>query len=145
MIPPRSVPDVRWELSLRWGLAVSGWLAWAAFAALPDGAALRVLVVTTFLLLCPGLAAARWVRSPASRWASSAVVLETAVLAVVISLCLSVLTAVAFYLSGAFTTTRVLVVLAAVTSALALSRRPHGPHPRPPRDSPHDIQPAQER
>ena len=35
MIPPRSVPDVRWGLSLRWGLAVSGWLAWAAFAALP--------------------------------------------------------------------------------------------------------------
>jgi FtsH-binding integral membrane protein len=140
MAPLRSVPEVRW--ALRCGLAVSGWLAWAAVDSLPDGAAVRVLVTTVFLLLCPGLAAARWARPTGSR---RAVALATAVLAVAISVSLSVLVVVAFYLSGAFTTTRVLIALAVVTTGLALFPRPGEPHARAPRAAPDDAPPTWKR
>jgi uncharacterized membrane protein len=145
MVPLRSVPEVRRGPVLRWGIAVSGWLAWAAVVALPDGAPLRVLVTTVFLLLCPGLAAARWARPATSRRAGRAVALETAVLTVVISISLAVIAVVAFYLSGTFTTTRVLAALAVVTSGLALVPRPRGPHAWPPRAAPHGAQPTRER
>ncbi len=140
MAPLRSVPEIRWGLPLRSGLAVSGWLAWAAFLVLPDGAPLRVLVMTVFLLLCPGMAAARWAARPApARGAVSAVALETAVLTVVLSISLSVLAVVAFYLSGAFTTARVLIALAVVTSGLALFPRPGGLHRREAHAAPDDT------
>ena len=117
-LPPRR------EATLRWALALSGWVAVAAVATLPDAAILRVLVVTLFLVVCPGLAAARWAQPSPFRQAGRALVLETAVLAVVLSTALGVLVVVPFYLGEAYTTIRALTTLAALTSALALLPRP---------------------
>jgi hypothetical protein len=111
-------------ISRRWGLAVSGWVA-EAFTALPPQAFLRVLVVTVFLLVCPGLAALRWVRPPgAARDPERVGVLESCVLAVVLSLGLSLLVAEALFLAGAFTLDRALLILATLTSVLALVPSP---------------------
>ncbi|MEU3337051.1 hypothetical protein [Streptomyces sp. NPDC006668] len=121
----RTGPSPRWALRLRCGLAVSGWLAVAA-SGLPAGSVLRVLVVTPFLLVCPGLAASRWARPPVGRETGRAPLLELAVLVVVVSLALAVLVVVPLYLNGVFTTLRALATLAFITSALALLPLPRG-------------------
>ncbi|MBO4253473.1 hypothetical protein [Streptomyces griseorubiginosus] len=122
----RTGPSPRWALPLRCGLALSGWLAVAA-SGLPAGSVLRALVVTLFLLVCPGLAASRWARPPAGRETGRTPMLETAVLSLVVSLALAVVVVVPFYLGGVFTTLRALATLAFVTSALALLPVPRGP------------------
>ncbi|MXM64518.1 hypothetical protein GR925_13945 [Streptomyces sp. HUCO-GS316] len=105
---------------LRWVLVLSGWAALAAATFLPDAGVLRVLVTTAFLLVCPGLAASRWARSAPAYARDRTAVLETGLLAVVISLSLAVIVAETLYLSDAFTVTRALLALAVVTSVLAL-------------------------
>ncbi|MGC0336385.1 hypothetical protein [Streptomyces sp. SLBN-8D4] len=134
----RTAPSSRWALPLRCALALSGWLAVAA-SGLPAGSVLRVLVSTPFLLVCPGLAASRWARPRVGRETGRAPMLEMAVLAVVVSLALTVLVVVPFYLNGVFTTLRALATLAFVTSALALLPVPRG-RGRP-RDSRRDPAP----
>lgn len=127
--------------ALRLGLALSGWIALAVAITLPDGAFLRVLITTAFLLLCPGLAAVRWARPTPWREREWPVVLETVLMALVLSLCLAVLAVEPFYLSGSFTTTRVLIALAAVTSVLALLPGPGGIRPEEPRPVPYEAPP----
>ncbi|MER6418832.1 hypothetical protein [Streptomyces sp. NPDC001137] len=112
---------------LRWGLALSGWAAVATVAFLPEAAVLRVVVVTGFLLVCPALAAARWTQPTSGRAAEPAAVLEVAALAVVVSASLSTLVVETLFLSHTFTATRALLVLAALTSVLALLPRPGRP------------------
>ncbi|WP_179272505.1 hypothetical protein [Streptomyces sp. XY006] len=138
--PPMGVP-ARWRWPLRLALALSGWLALAATLALPDAGVPRLLIVCVFLLLCPGAAATRWTRPTPWHDRGWPSVVETVFLAVLLSLCLAVLAVEPYYLSGSFTTTRVLVTLAAMTSVLALlpapgRRRPPaeraGPDGRPP-------------
>lgn len=121
---------------LRWGLAMSGWTALAAAILLPEAGALRVLVTTVFLLVCPGLAAARWARPTCGWTGRRTAVLDTAVLAVVLSMSLALLAAEVLFLSGAFTATRVFLVLAVVTSVLALLPRPGGRDHRAPQAGP---------
>ncbi|MFE1439892.1 hypothetical protein [Streptomyces sp. NPDC058739] len=104
----------------RWGLALSGWAALAAVTFLPDGQVLRAVVTTAFLLVCPGLAAARWARPRALRVRDRTALLETGVLALTLSVSMAALVAEALFLWDAFTVTRVLLALACVTSVLAL-------------------------
>jgi hypothetical protein len=130
MTPLRTGLAPRWGLPLRCGLAVSGWLAVAAETELSAGNALRAMVTAVFLLVCPGLAAARWARSEAQRQIGWTAILETAVLAVVLSLALAVLAVVPFYLNDVFTTLRVLTTLAVVTSGLAVLPLPGRAGPR---------------
>ncbi|MFE2557986.1 hypothetical protein ACFXGT_18575 [Streptomyces sp. NPDC059352] len=106
---------------LRLGLAASGWLALLA-TALPDAAPVRVAVVTAFLLVCPGLAALLALRPGARpvRGGHPAGALEAALLTLVLGLALATLVAVALFLGGVFTATRSLLVLAVLTSVLAL-------------------------
>ncbi|MDG9708626.1 NAD(P)-binding domain-containing protein [Streptomyces sp. DH10] len=132
---PASLPP-RWRWPLRITLALSGWLALAATLALTDAGVPRLLIVCVFLLLCPGAAATRWARPTPWHDRGWPYVVETAFLAVVLSLCLVVLAAEPFYLSDSFTTTRVIVTLAVMTSLLALlptpgSRRPGARRPGP--------------
>lgn len=111
-------------IARRLGLALSGWVA-AAFVTLPAAATPRVLVVAAFLLVCPGLAAVRWVRPPgAVRDPGGTAVLESCVLAMVLSLTLAVLVAEALFLADAFTPARALLILAVLTSVLALLPSP---------------------
>ncbi|MFI0135345.1 FAD-dependent oxidoreductase [Streptomyces luteogriseus] len=120
---PTSLP-ARWRRPSRIALALSGWLALAATLALPDAGVVRVLVVCVFLLLCPGAAATRWARPTPWHGKGWPLVVETAFLAVLLSLCLAVLAVEPFYLTGTFTSTRVIVTLAAMTSLLALLPTP---------------------
>ncbi|PNG16917.1 hypothetical protein, partial [Streptomyces cahuitamycinicus] len=134
-LPPRR----RWPLRI--ALALSGWLALAATLTLPDGGVPRTLVVCVFLLLCPGFAATRWARPTPWHERGWPYVVETAFLAVLLSLCLAVIAVEPFYLSETFTTTRVVITLAAMTSLLALlpapgSRRRPGARPTAPDDAP---------
>ncbi|MGI5459880.1 hypothetical protein ACQEWB_43300 [Streptomyces sp. CA-249302] len=105
---------------LNWGLAVFGWIALAA-TALPAGHALRVTAVALFLIVCPGLAfvtlIARGVRPPRS---GPYALVEAAVLGVVLSLAMSLLVTEALCLGDRLTSTRALIVLATLTSGLAL-------------------------
>ncbi|MFD5812814.1 hypothetical protein [Streptomyces sp. NPDC127038] len=128
--------------SLRWGLALSGWLTLAVVTLLADASVLRATVTTAFVLVCPGLAASRWARSDAGRLTDRTAALETGVLTLALSLSIGVLVVEPLFLSGTFSVTRALLALAAVTSALALSPRPGrgrrreapgapGPDPRP--------------
>ncbi|MFF7639452.1 hypothetical protein [Streptomyces canus] len=124
---------------VRWGLALSGWAALAAVAFLPEAYVPRVIVTAAFLLACPGLAAVRWAR-PA--WAGQrAVIVETAVLALVVSMSLSVLVAEALFLSGTFSVRRTLLALAVPTSVLALLPQRRGSRDRTRRAAP-DQAPA---
>ena len=111
---------------LRLGLASSGWVALAAVALLPDAAIVRVILATAFLLVCPGLTALRWAPPTSARATDPAILLETAVRALVVSMSLSVLVAEALFLSGVFTITRALLALAVLTSLLALLPHPRG-------------------
>ncbi|MET7455990.1 hypothetical protein ABZT03_29730 [Streptomyces sp. NPDC005574] len=113
----------------RRGLALSGWVA-AAFTALPPAMFPRVVVVTVFLVACPGLAALRWVRPPgAVRDPDRVAVLESCVLTLVLSLTLAVLVTEVLFLAGAFTFVGAVLILAAATSVLALAPRPDGERP----------------
>ncbi|MFF0278278.1 MULTISPECIES: hypothetical protein [unclassified Streptomyces] len=105
----------------RLALAASGWLALLA-TGLPDAHPVRVAAVTLFLLVCPGLAAQLALR-PAVAWrrpGHPAAVLELALVTLVLGLALTTLVAVVLFLGGVFTATRSLLVLAALTSVLAL-------------------------
>ncbi|WP_395361154.1 hypothetical protein ACHGLA_15690 [Streptomyces sp. YH02] len=112
---------------LRLGLAASGWLALLA-TGLPGAAPVRVAAVTVFLLVCPGLAAQLALRpaGPPRRAGHPAVILEAALVALVLGLALATLVAVALFLGGVFTATRSLLVLAVLTSVLALLPRRSG-------------------
>jgi beta-glucanase (GH16 family) len=112
------------------GLAVSGWVALAA-TALPAAEPLRVLLVTAFLLVCPGAAAVR-LAAAQDRRARRAAVLETGVLTLALSLSITALVAEGFYLAHGFTAVRALCVLAALTTLLALAAHT-GPRHRAPR------------
>ncbi|MFE2297847.1 hypothetical protein ACFXAW_06580 [Streptomyces sp. NPDC059445] len=112
--------------SLRWGLALSGWVTLAVVTLLPDALVLRGVVATAFLLVCPGLAASRWARPGAVRAWDRTALLETGVLAPTLSVSMAVLVVEPLFLWDAFTVTRALVVLAAVTSALTLLPRRGG-------------------
>lgn len=129
----------RWRWPFRVGLALSGWVAWAATLALPDEGVPRLSIVCVFLLLCPGAAAVRWIGPAPRHHRGRPVVVESAFLAVVLSLCLSVLVLEPFYLSGSYTTTRVLITLAAMTSLLALLPAPGGRPPGTRRPDPDDT------
>ncbi|MET7983650.1 MULTISPECIES: hypothetical protein [unclassified Streptomyces] len=119
--------------SLRWGLALSGWVTLAVVTLLPDALVLRAMVTTAFLLACPGLAATRWARSGGLRLTDRTAVLETGVLTLALSLSMAVLVTEPLFLSGTFTVTRALLALAAATSALTLLPRPRrGPRREPP-------------
>ncbi|MGW3395284.1 hypothetical protein [Streptomyces hydrogenans] len=112
----------------RLGLAASGWLALLA-ALLPEASPLRVATVTVFLLTCPGLAAALALRPAAvGRDAHRYAVLEAALLSLMLGLAMATLVAVVLFLGGVFTATRGLLVLAVLTSVLALL--PHHPGAR---------------
>lgn len=101
-------------------LALSGWMALAAYA-LPPAGPLRVLVAGVFLTVCPGLAFARLAGSaPTRRYGALVGVLQQGVLAVALSLSLTALTAIAFYLAGVFAGWGVLLTLACLTTALTL-------------------------
>ncbi|MEV6195086.1 hypothetical protein AB0M19_22125 [Streptomyces sp. NPDC051920] len=115
--------------SLRWGLALSGWVTLAVVTLLPDALVLRGVVTTAFLLVCPGLAASRWARPGAARVRDRAVLLETGVLTLTLSVSIAVLVVEPLFLFDAFSVTRALVALAAVTTVLALLPR-HGGWPR---------------
>ncbi|MFE1903360.1 hypothetical protein ACFW96_06795 [Streptomyces gardneri] len=105
---------------LRLGLAASGWLALLAMS-LPDAAPLRVAAITAFLLVCPGLATLLALRpAGARRGGHPAVILETALVALVLGLALTTLVAVALFLGGVFTATRSLLALAVLTTVMAL-------------------------
>ncbi|MFE7890182.1 hypothetical protein [Streptomyces sp. NPDC057412] len=112
----RSV-EGRW---IRLGLALSGWVALAVAALAPGASAFRVLVTTAFLFLGPGGAAVRWTRLASRSDAGWPALLETCLLTLVLSASLTVVVGVALYLIGVFTAIRALIVLAAVTSVLAL-------------------------
>lgn len=106
---------------LRWGVAAYGWVALAT-TALPDAFPLRVLVNSAFLLTGPGLAATWWwTGRPFTLKAGRAAVLEAAVLIGAVSLSLSVLVVEVLFLSHLFTPTRALLILAVLTSVLALA------------------------
>ncbi|MFD9459552.1 hypothetical protein [Streptomyces sp. NPDC060027] len=122
--------------SLRWGLALSGWVALAVVTFLSDALVLRIVVTTAFLLVCPGLAASRWARSGTVRATDRTAVLETGVLAVTVSVSMAVLVALPLFLSGTFTVTRALLALATATSVLALLPGPGGQRRGAPRTAP---------
>jgi hypothetical protein len=107
---------------LRWGVALSGWVALAA-TALPEAFPLRVAIPAVFLLCCPGLATTLLCTGQAvgRDKAGRAAVLESAVLTGTISLALSALVAQALFLSNTFSPGRALLVLAVLTSAAALA------------------------
>ncbi|MEX0170441.1 hypothetical protein [Streptomyces sp. LMG1-1-1.1] len=109
----------------RLGLAASGWLALLA-TLLPEASPLRVATVTVFLLVCPGLAAVLALRPAAARGMPRYAVLEAALLSLVLGLAMATLAAVGLFLGGVFTATRGLLVLAVLTSVLALLPRRHG-------------------
>ena len=104
------------------GLAVSGWVALAA-TALPAANPLRVLLVTLFVVACPGAAAVRLAAPAPDRRDGLSAVLERAVLTVALSLAFGTLVAEGFFLARSFSTTRALVVLAVLTTLLALLGR----------------------
>ncbi|MER5378822.1 hypothetical protein ABT040_00900 [Streptomyces sp. NPDC002688] len=122
--------------SVRWGLALSGWVALAVVTFLPDALVLRATVTTAFLLVCPGLAASRWARSGAVRATDRTALLETGVLTVTVSVSMAALVVEPLFLTGTFTVTRALLALAAATSVLALPPRPGGRRRRAPRAVP---------
>ncbi|MEU3494611.1 glycoside hydrolase family 16 protein [Kitasatospora cineracea] len=123
----RRHPGSRWPLLL----AGSGWIALAA-TALPAAGPLRVAAVSAFLLSCPGAAAVRVARPalrPGEWW-------STAVLAVAVSAALTALVTEALYLARQFTAARVVLVLAVLTTGLALAVRREPPGPPEPSGPP---------
>ena len=125
------------------GLAVSGWVALAA-TTLPAADPLRVLVVTLFLVLCPGAAAVRLAAPAPDPRNRSAAVLETGVLTVALSLSIGALVAEGFFLSRSFSTARAVAVLAVLTTLMALLGL-HGARFRRPRGAGRDPAGAERR
>lgn len=110
MRSPRPTP-------LRLLLASSGWIALAAVA-LPSGTPLRAAVTATFVLVCPG-GAAIVPAGPAARSGR----LAACVAALALSVAIAALVAQALFLTHRFTTDRALLVLACLTTVLALFPR----------------------
>ncbi|MEV4788986.1 hypothetical protein AB0K53_26685 [Streptomyces tuirus] len=112
---------------MQWGVAVSGWVALAA-TALPEGSPLRALTTAAFLLAGPGLAVTLLCMGEAfTGKPRPTVVLAAVTLTGAASLALSALAAEALFLTGTFTSTRALLVLAVLCSAMALgSAARHG-------------------
>ncbi len=114
-------------------LALSGWIALAAttVSAVP---ALRAVVTSVFLLLCPGLALVLSAQALLARRGHRLDRLEAVVFTVALSLSVDALVAVGFHLTGSFTPVRATAVLAALTTAGALfALRSAGPgRPDPP-------------
>ena len=113
---------------IRYGPVLAGWLpagsGWLALASmqLPAADPLRVLLVTLFLVVCPGAAAVRSAaRAPAGRNRLSTL-LETGILTVALSLALCALAAEAFFLGHVFSAARVVAALAGLTTLLVLAR-----------------------
>lgn len=107
----------------RIALALSGWIALAA-TRLPAGSPARVAIAAVFLLACPGLALIRIPAAVRARAGRALEPLETAVLAVALSLAAGALVSEAFYLTNSFTLGRAAAVLAAITTVAALSPTP---------------------
>lgn len=106
---------------LRWGLALSGWVAFG-MTALPEASPVRVVTNVIFLLVCPGLAATLLGTGTALTFkAGRAGLIESMVLTGAISIALSALVAEALYLGHVFTPSRALFALAVLTSASALA------------------------
>jgi uncharacterized membrane protein len=93
-------------------LALSGWVALAA-TRLPGGSAIRAVPVTLFLLLAPGTAVVRrWMEVDA---------LEKVVIAVAVSTAAAALIGEALVLTGSWSSTRALALLAALTTGTELA------------------------
>jgi hypothetical protein len=92
-------------------LTLSGWVALAA-TRLPGGSAVRAVPVTLFLLLGPGAAVVR-------RWLGLDL-WEKVVIAVAVSTAAAALVSEALVLTGSWSSTRALAVLAALTTATEL-------------------------
>ena len=110
-------------LGYRIALALSGWIALAA-TRLPAGSTPRVAIAALFLLACPGLALVRIPAAVRARHGRAMEPLETAVLAVALSLAAGALVSEAFYLTDSFTLARAGAVLALLTSLAALTPIP---------------------
>jgi uncharacterized membrane protein len=100
-------------------LAVSGWLALAA-TRLPDASPGRIAVCLAFVLICPGAAVMRVVAAT-TRGRDRYEPLLTVALTVAASLAVVTLVSEAFYLTGAYTMTRCVSALAALTSLAAFA------------------------
>jgi beta-glucanase (GH16 family) len=100
-------------------LTVSGWVALAA-TALSAADPARVVLVTVFLLVCPGAAAVRLAARASGRRVRPLEALETCVLVLALSLSLDTLVAEAYYLGHGFSDGRLLGTLAALTTLMAL-------------------------
>ena len=139
------------SLLTRTGPAALGWIALLFVDNLAAAAPLRIIAVSAFLLLCPGLALLRPLR-PALRGSQplegpaeeaggdgrGAVAAQNLLLVVMLSLSALVAASTALMLAGAFSGSGTLVVLAALTSvatlcpALRAGRRPGTPSGTPP-------------
>jgi hypothetical protein len=106
-------------LGYRIALALTGWITLAAIR-LPDANPARVTIAALFLLACPGLALVRIPAAMRARCGRPLEPLETAVLAVALSLAAGALVSEAFYLTDSFSPARAGAVLAALTSIAAL-------------------------
>ena len=102
-------------------LAGSGWLALASML-LHAADPLRVLLVTLFLVVCPGAAAVRSAAPAQDSRHRPSTLLETGVLAVAVSLALGVLASEAFFLGHVFSAARVVAALAGLTTLLVSAR-----------------------
>jgi hypothetical protein len=101
-------------------LAASGWIALAA-TALPPASPIRVLVSVAFLLLGPGTAAVLLANTLMVKHGTQPYRgLAALTVAVAVSLALGTLVSEAFALTGTFTMARSVIVLAALTTGLAL-------------------------
>ena len=103
----------------RIALALTGWITLAA-TRLPDASPARVAIAALFLLSCPGLALVRIPAAVRARCGRPLEPLETAVLAVALSLAAGALVTEAFYLTDSFTPARAGAALALLTSIAAL-------------------------
>ncbi|MFC5645948.1 hypothetical protein, partial [Kitasatospora cinereorecta] len=104
----------------RTALALSGWAALAA-TALPPANPLRVAVVTAFVLLGPGAAAVGVAGLAPARYARWSQHVAAAALALAVSAAVATVTAEALLLTHRFTPTRAVLVLAVLTTMLALT------------------------
>ena len=108
-------------------LAASGWIALAA-TGLPALSIPRVLLTLLFVAAVPGIAVLRMVAAHRPAGEKTYEPLLASTLAVSVSLALATLVSESLILTGTFTMTRCVIVLAALTSVLclapaALSRR----------------------
>ncbi|GAA2148358.1 hypothetical protein GCM10009760_40260 [Kitasatospora kazusensis] len=107
-------------------LALSGWAALLATGLTPANP-VRVLVTAVFVLGCPGTAAMLLARPTAAGLARQAGPVAAGTVALALSGALATVTATALFLTDSFTTGRALLVLAGLTTLLALVPRRHRP------------------